>query len=374
MTQEAKPDSVAFRRLFALARDLLQATDANSVFELVGRAFSELCAPDSALLLATVGKREYLTGFSERGSLEPVDRDNILFMNARRALSGRLPIVLPSLQIEQEPDVKTATGRLTVSVLALPFPAMQPVGALAALWHRSEDRETLALKVTVLKHLTEIAAAALGNIDFRLMLEQEMAAQRAEATEATQEYASEIRRRDLLEREKDRLAVTDVLTGMFNRRGFFLHGEQQLKLAHRQGTTSAIIFADIDGLKGVNDKFGHDIGDRLIQAGAIVLRQSFRDSDVVARLGGDEFAAFALDSGQPEAILKRIDANIEDFNGRSAVPYRLSFSIGIVSVDPAMENTLNDYLRMADKRMYAEKQERRASLSSNSAVGRPQPC
>lgn len=373
MTQEAKPDSVAFRRLFALARDLLQATDANSVFELVGRAFSELCAPDSALLLATVGKREYLTGFSERGSLEPVDRDNILFMNARRALSGRLPIVLPSLQIEQEPDVKTATGRLTVSVLALPFPAMQPVGALAALWHRSEDRETLALKVTVLKHLTEIAAAALGNIDFRLMLEQEMTAQRAEATEATQEYASEIRRRDLLEREKDRLAVTDVLTGMFNRRGFFLHGEQQLKLAHRQGTTSAIIFADIDGLKGANDKFGHDIGDRLIQAGAIVLRQSFRDSDVVARLGGDEFAAFALDSGQPEAILKRIDANIEDFNGRSAVPYRLSFSIGIVSVDPAMENTLNDYLSMADKRMYAEKKERRASLSSNSVVG-PQPC
>jgi diguanylate cyclase (GGDEF)-like protein len=203
-----------------------------------------------------------------------------------------------------------------------------------------------------------LTGAALGNVKFGLALEEEVSAREEEAETASREHVQELQRRDDIEREKERIAVTDVLTGMLNRRGFFLQAEQGFKLARRQGLASAVIFADIDGLKTVNDELGHDVGDHLIQAGALILRDSFRDSDIVARLGGDEFAAFTVDSGQPEAILARIRENVDQFHRRSSIPYRISFSTGIVQCDPASDQSLADYLALADKRMYEEKKRR----------------
>ena len=148
------------------------------------------------------------------------------------------------------------------------------------------------------------------------------------------------------------------MTGMLNRRGFFLHAEQSFKVARRQGIPSLLVFADIDGLKAVNDGFGHDAGDRLIQDGARIFQNSFRDSDVVARLGGDEFAAFTLDSAQPEIILAPYPGQHKKHEQSSSVPYRLSFSTGIAQCDPSSDLTLSDYLSLADKQMYAKKQGR----------------
>ena len=154
-----------------------------------------------------------------------------------------------------------------------------------------------------------------------------------------------------------RISVTDVMTGLLNRRGFFLHAERSFKVARRQGIPSALIFADVDGLKAVNDELGHDAGDRFIQDSARILQDSFRDSDVVARLGGDEFAAFTLGSTQPQVILARIQENIEALR-QSSLPYQISFSTGIVQCDPSSDLTLSDYLALADKQMYEQKKGR----------------
>jgi diguanylate cyclase (GGDEF)-like protein len=107
---------------------------------------------------------------------------------------------------------------------------------------------------------------------------------------------------------------------------------------------SALIFADIDGLKAVNDELGHDAGNRFIQDSARILQDSFRDSDVVARLGGDEFAAFTLGSTQPQVILARIQENIEALRPYSSLPYQISFSTEIVQCDPSSDLTLSDRL------------------------------
>jgi diguanylate cyclase (GGDEF)-like protein len=162
----------------------------------------------------------------------------------------------------------------------------------------------------------------------------------------------------MVEEEIHRISVTDVLTGLLNRRGFFLHAERSFKVARRQGIPSALIFADIDGLKAVNDELGHDAGDRFIQDSARILQDSFRDSDVVARLGGDEFAAFTLGSTQPQVILARIQENIEGLRRHSSSPYQISFSTGIVQCDSSSDLALSDYLALADKRMYEQKKGR----------------
>ena len=100
----------------------------------------------------------------------------------------------------------------------------------------------------------------------------------------------------------------------------------------------------------MNDKLGHDAGDRLIQDAGRILQASFRDSDVVARLGGDEFAVFTLDAEQPEVILARIHSNIESFRQRESAPYKISLCIRSEHVR---------FLSLADKQMYKRKNKSR---------------
>jgi diguanylate cyclase (GGDEF)-like protein len=154
------------------------------------------------------------------------------------------------------------------------------------------------------------------------------------------------------------LSLTDVLTGLYNRRGFFLQAEQIYKLARRKRTNSAVIFADIDGLKRVNDELGHDAGDRLIRDAAFIFRASFRQADVVARLGGDEFVAYTLDDEQASVILQRIEANLSAFNLMQERPYAVSMSAGVVQCDAGGEQPLSHYVYLADQQMYVQKRSR----------------
>ena len=134
---------------------------------------------------------------------------------------------------------------------------------------------------------------------------------------------------------------------------------------HHPQVPSALIYADIDELKAVNDELSHDTVDRLIQDAGRILQASFRDSDVVARLGGDEFAAFTLDAAQPEAIMARIQSNIESFCLRSSLPYLISLSIGIVQCNPSSDLTISDYLSLEDKQMYEQKNKSRSKPDIN---------
>lgn len=95
----------------------------------------------------------------------------------------------------------------------------------------------------------------------------------------------------------------------------------------------AVIYADIDGLKLVNDRLGHAAGDQLIKDASAVLRESLRDSDVLARFGGDEFVAFVLDDAHPRVMLARLRDNLHAFNLMQERTYHLAVSAGAVRCD-----------------------------------------
>lgn len=118
---------------------------------------------------------------------------------------------------------------------------------------------------------------------------------------------------------------------------------------------SAVIYADIDGLKLVNDQLGHETGDQLIRDAAAVLRESLRDTDVLARLGGDEFVAFALNDAPASVILARLRDNLQAFNLMQDRTYALSISAGAVQCDPGSDVPLLDYVQRADREMYLHK-------------------
>lgn len=160
-------------------------------------------------------------------------------------------------------------------------------------------------------------------------------------------------------------SLTDDLTGLYNRRGFFTLARQHLELARRARQLLALIFIDLDGLKQINDTYGHAAGDRALRQSAAVLRATFRASDILARLGGDEFAALAMVSrgADPQAILLRLHAHLTESNAQSTEPGSLSMSAGVTVFEPDGSLSLEEVVTVADSAMYERKREKRREAS-----------
>lgn len=169
-----------------------------------------------------------------------------------------------------------------------------------------------------------------------------------------------VRQHELLA-EIQSLLLTDDLTGLHNRRGFFALAQQQLALAQRQGEPCLLFFADLDNMKAINDSLGHSHGDQALQDTAHVLRRTFRASDILARIGGDEFAVLAVEADQSstDAILQRLENGLRAHRelGRE---FELAISTGWVLCDPERPEDMESLLFRADRAMYEEKRARKA--------------
>jgi len=157
-------------------------------------------------------------------------------------------------------------------------------------------------------------------------------------------------------------AITDELTGLFNRRGFLTLAEKQMQNAERMGQEIFLLFADLDKMKEINDSLGHDAGDLALKSIADILRDTFREGDVVARLGGDEFACLIF-SGQgidrEQAIVSRLESNIRKVNAMEALPFVLSLSVG--AIRRHNQQSLEEMMLRADALMYENKARKKES-------------
>ncbi len=156
------------------------------------------------------------------------------------------------------------------------------------------------------------------------------------------------------------LSLVDDLTGLYNRRGFFTLGEQQVKVAARSGREMFLLFADLDNLKVVNDVHGHAAGDQVLRDAARAFRMTYRDSDIIARIGGDEFVALMVDTDDvaPDTLTARLREHIATRN-RTGTP-SLEMSFGLARFDPGEPTTLDELVRRADALMYEEKRRKRS--------------
>jgi len=157
--------------------------------------------------------------------------------------------------------------------------------------------------------------------------------------------------------------MTDELTGLYNRRGFTLLAEQEMKLAHRIKTSMLLFFGDVDNLKTINDTHGHAQGDLALQEVSAVLKETFREADILARFGGDEFMVLAVDvSMETEDVLtNRIQSILERRNHQGDRPYHLSLSLGIAHYDPEAPCTMSEMIAQADGQMYQQKQAKKGN-------------
>jgi diguanylate cyclase (GGDEF)-like protein len=163
-----------------------------------------------------------------------------------------------------------------------------------------------------------------------------------------------------MEKEIHDLTLRDDLTDLYNMRGFYLLGEQTLRLAQRAQLPFSVLFVDLDGLKQINDHLGHNVGSKyLIETGEL-LSATFRDTDVKGRFGGDEFVVagqFSLCG--IELATARLQAAAAERN--SSVPriFPLSLSVGYVTLDHHSEVSLKELVAEADEKMYQDKRRKK---------------
>lgn len=156
----------------------------------------------------------------------------------------------------------------------------------------------------------------------------------------------------------EKLALTDELTGLYNARHFHARLEEETSRAVRHARSLVLLLLDADGLKLVNDRFGHQEGDRLLQRIAALLRQQARTSDVIARLGGDEFAVIQPETevagGMVSAERLRDAMRTEPFTTLAGDTPPTSVSIGLSGV-PEHARSSADLFRLADDALYESK-------------------
>lgn len=177
--------------------------------------------------------------------------------------------------------------------------------------------------------------------------------------------------------ELKNLSLTDELTGLYNRRGFITLAEQQLKLERHGGTARGLtlLFADMDGLKAINDNYGHEAGSEALATLAILIKSAIREADVVARWGGDEFVVLAIGAKgeSPQMLVERIKDRIDDYNADSGKPYHVACSIGVAPVDVDGAATFDETIAAADAAMYAEKKRRKAGREETHTLAQSVP-
>ena len=192
--------------------------------------------------------------------------------------------------------------------------------------------------------------------------------------------AEQVEREQLLQQlqrandDLSRLALSDPLTGLPNRRALMLELTRLFSLSERAGHPVLIAFVDLDGFKAINDEHGHDAGDRLLITMARQLGETLRSGDMLARFGGDEFVAVGMG---PFPASQTLDGAVEAFRQRlfehsvlqlpvgAKVIHYPGASVGAVAVIPT-EVSVEEGLRLADESMYAVKRQRRGAGKAGS--------
>lgn len=167
-----------------------------------------------------------------------------------------------------------------------------------------------------------------------------------------------------------KLSVIDEFTGLFNRRALYTTGRTMYEQTVRSGEPCSFIFLDMDGLKKINDTFGHKEGDVAILSLSKILKRCFRENDLVVRYGGDEFVVLMsnIHESALQGTFQRIAEQITAFNAHGAHPWTLSVSWGFVFVEPSPDEarTFESIIEESDAKLYEVKRKKKEAAKGTS--------
>lgn len=342
----ASTNAQGMTRLLEAIQELSLARSIEDIQRIVRTAAREMTGCDGATFVLRDNGKCY---YADEDAISPLWKGSRFPMEiciSGWAMLNREPAIIPDIYADARIPHAAYRPTFVKSLVMVPIRTLDPVGAIGNYW--AHERKPTHQEVSLLQALADSTSVAMENVGVYNELEQRV---RDRTTELEQE-----------KEEKERLSLTDELTGLNNRRGFHLAAEPALETGRGQGHNSLLAFLDVDGLKSVNDTEGHDAGDDLIRDVATSLKSAVRNFDIIGRMGGDEFCLLIVDSGNDAPRLKsRLREAFRRFNESSDRPYQLAASIGVVHTSPNDDRTLEDLIKRADELMYADKVKRKAS-------------
>ena len=334
----------AMEFLLQVVQDISLARDLPRLMEIVRHAARTLTGADGATFVLRDGDQCY---YAEEDAIEPLWKGPRFPM--RSCISGwvmmnRAPVIIEDIYADARIPVAAYRPTFVRSLAMVPIRAKDPVGAIGNYWARMYRPDPLQMKI--LQALADTTSVALENVQLYGTLENRVRERTVELERANEEIRQ--------------LSLTDELTGLYNRRGFSLLASQQLRTTKRSGQTNWLLFADVDGLKQVNDGLGHDAGDRLLCAAARALRDTFREQDLIGRIGGDEFVVFGVGEYAAAEARSRLQTSIDRHNAFRGTGPELSVSCGIAQ--SKSDVSLDALISQADSAMYNAKRGRTAQM------------
>lgn len=210
-----------------------------------------------------------------------------------------------------------------------------------------------------LGNLASLIENALSNATHYLELVREREMLEIKVQERTNDLNNALEDLKKLNNKLEILSFQDELTGLYNRRGFYIFGEKFFNMAKRKKTSMLILYGDLDKFKQINDIFGHKEGDCALKTTAALLKTICRDYDIVSRFGGDEFVILLDNISQDDYRLlkERIKTAFTEYNSQSNKEYQIQISLGYATYSPELDPdcSFDEMIERADKKLYAEK-------------------
>lgn len=350
-------DLQATKHLVEIIRDLCLAPSLDILMTLVGVAARELTHADGATFVLKEGDQCFYAHENAVAPLWKGQRFPLCSCICGWAINHKQAAIIEDVYSDARIPVEAYAPTFVKSLTVVPMRQNNPVGVIGVYW--AERHQPLTEEVELLQILADTTATVLDRLLGQEVPEDEARSQLEVLEHTNAKLRAEVLQRHTSEAELTRLSLTDGLTGLYNRRGFFLLANPKLRQAHRQHQSVTVFFIDVDYLKQVNDHYGHEAGDWLILGTAASLHKTFREGDILARWGGDEFVVLAIDCADGQEVVNRLKANAEIFAQDNDLPYPLSMSVGLaVSQGNDANPTLNQLVSQADAAMYAHKQRR----------------
>ncbi len=326
--------------LVDVVQRLSLARDLGAVQKIVRHAARTLTGADGATFVLRNSGQCY---YADEDAIEPLWKGMRFPMEA--CISGwsmlhRQAAVIPDIYADARVPADAYRATFVKSLAMVPIRSLDPIGAIGTYWatHHAATRD----EVRVLQALADTTAVAMENVRVYSELEQRVHERTREL-----EAANEVSRN---------LSLVDELTGLYNRRGFYLLAERSRRAAQRAGADLFVAYVDADGLKQINDTQGHPAGDELLKSLADVLMRTFRGADVIARMGGDEFCVLGIAPADIDAIEHRLSLAVAVFNADPAIDgIQLSASCGVSTWHAHSDDAVDEVIRQADEAMYAAK-------------------
>jgi len=331
-TQPAAERSFAlgYRRLASLLRDVVAEESVDAVLARALATLRELVKCEDVVVWEPSDDDDALVVAVVDGEDEEAFR--ALRIDLGEGLTGkaaleRRPIVSNDAHLDPAAGIVPGTEQTPEAVACMPLVARDRLLGVLTIYRQGFARAFANEEIDLVEDFAAVAALALDNARTRCELE--------------------------------RLATTDELTGVANRRQFLLQLERELASAIRYRSPLSLLLLDLDNFKAINDTFGHSAGDEVLQLVARSLGDCLRAPDLVARLGGDEFAVLLPQTGR--AAAGALAARLTDGVSCLSHPCPLSVSVGLSSLKGA---EATDLLEDADRLLYAAKRSKAGPASS----------